>query len=87
MTVGFGGAAGALLQVATLVLGFILIVLLGSTPRKLFNLKSKMPSSSFGTLWPNMSLVMVIGITCALEYALSVLTQQTQSAAPLLAGR
>lgn len=56
------GPAGALLQIAPLVLYYVFLILLGSTPRKVFNIKYKMKSVQFGTVWPNISLVMVIGI-------------------------
>ena len=59
VTVGVGGAAGSLLQIVPLVLGYVLLVLLGSTPRKVYNIKFSMGKVQWGTLFPNMTLLCV----------------------------
>lgn len=59
----FAGAAGALLQIAPLIIYYVKLYLLGSTPRAVYGIKYTMGSVQWGTLFPNMSLLMVIGIT------------------------
>lgn len=62
MTVGLSGAAGGLLQIARLAIYYIKIVLLGGTPRKVFALRNNMDSVKFGTAFPKMTLLTVIGL-------------------------
>lgn len=50
VTVSFSGAAGALLQIARLILYYVKLVLLGSTPRSVWNLKDSFASVAWGTL-------------------------------------
>lgn len=40
-----------------------MIILLGSTPRKIYGFKTKMSNVQWGTLFPNMTLLTVIGLT------------------------
>lgn len=63
VTVGLGGAAGSLLQISALVIGYVLLILLGTTPRKVFNLKYKMSNVQWGTLFPNMTLLYVFPLS------------------------
>ncbi|BGP48047.1 phosphate metabolism protein 7 [Rhodotorula kratochvilovae] len=63
VTTSFAGAAGSLLQIAKLVVYYIKLVLLGSTPRAVFNIKYTMSTVAWGTLWPSMTLLTVIGLT------------------------
>lgn len=63
VTVSLSGAAGALLQVARLVLYYVKLVLLGSTPRAVYGVKYNMATVAWGTLFPSMTLLTVIGLT------------------------
>ncbi|GAA5981751.1 hypothetical protein JCM10908_004590 [Rhodotorula pacifica] len=63
VTVSFSGAAGSLLQIARLVLYYVKLVLLGSTPRSVWNLKDSFATVAWGTLYPSMTLLTVIGLT------------------------
>ncbi|KAH8926797.1 DUF221-domain-containing protein [Atractiella rhizophila] len=63
VTTGFAGAAGALLQISTLVVYYVKLFILGSTPRSVYGIKFTMSSVQWGTLFPNMSLLAVIGIS------------------------
>ncbi|GAA5978196.1 hypothetical protein JCM11641_001131 [Rhodosporidiobolus odoratus] len=63
VTTSLAGAAGALLQVAKLVLYYVKLILLGSTPRSVWNIKYTMASVAWGTMWPSMTLLTVIGLT------------------------
>ncbi|POY71826.1 hypothetical protein BMF94_5187 [Rhodotorula taiwanensis] len=62
VTASFAGAAGALLQIAHLAVYYVKLVLLGSTPRAVWNIKSWFPAVAWGTLWPSMTLLTVIGL-------------------------
>ena len=55
VTTGLSGAAGAFLSLATLILHYIFVVLLSSSPRKVFGLKFQMRHFDFGTVFPNVS--------------------------------
>lgn len=50
VTASFAGAAGALLQIAHLAVYYVKLVLLGSTPRAVWNIKSWFPAVAWGTL-------------------------------------
>ncbi|GAA5909988.1 hypothetical protein JCM8208_006407 [Rhodotorula glutinis] len=63
VTTSFAGAAGSLLQIAKLIVYYVKLVLLGSTPRSVFNIKYTMGTVAWGTLWPSMTLLTVIGLT------------------------
>lgn len=56
VTTSFAGAAGALLQIAKLVIYYVKLVLLGSTPRSVFNVKYSMSTVAWGTLVRDFSL-------------------------------
>lgn len=62
-TTGLGGAGSSLLQIVTLLLYYVFIFLLASTPRKVFNIKFKMENDEWGTLFPSTTLFAVIGLT------------------------
>ncbi|BGP15990.1 hypothetical protein JCM10213_005460 [Rhodosporidiobolus nylandii] len=63
VTTSLAGAAGALLQIAKLILYYVKLILLGSTPRSVWNIKYDMSTVAWGTLWPSMTLLTVIGLT------------------------
>ncbi|GAA6060530.1 hypothetical protein JCM10212_005611 [Sporobolomyces blumeae] len=63
VTVSFSGAAGNLLQIARIAIYYVKLVLLGSTPRSIFGIKYNMSPVYWGTLFPSMTLLTVIGLT------------------------
>ncbi|GAA5875622.1 hypothetical protein JCM1840_003281 [Sporobolomyces johnsonii] len=63
VTTSLGGAAGSLLQVVTLIVYYVKLFLLGSTPRSVYGIKFNMSNVAWGTLWPSMTLLTVIGLT------------------------
>ncbi|GAA99523.1 uncharacterized protein L969DRAFT_93981 [Mixia osmundae IAM 14324] len=62
VTTTLSGAAGALLQIVPLILYYVKVKFLASTPRSVYGLQYSMGSVQFGTLWPNQSLLMVIAL-------------------------
>lgn len=62
VTVGLSGAAGALLQIVPLIVYYVKLYLLSSTPRAVFGIRYNMPQVQWGTLFPNMTLLTVIGL-------------------------
>ncbi|KAK4056830.1 phosphate metabolism protein 7 [Microbotryomycetes sp. JL221] len=62
VTTSFAGAAGALLQIVPLILYYVKLFILGSTPRSVYNIKYQMNGVAWGTLFPNMTLLTVIGL-------------------------
>ncbi|KAG8794642.1 hypothetical protein FRC12_022951 [Ceratobasidium sp. 428] len=60
---GLAGSAGGLLQAVPLILYYVKLYILGSTPRSIYNIKYSLRSVAWGTLFPAMSLITVIGIT------------------------
>ncbi|ORY39668.1 hypothetical protein BCR35DRAFT_273318, partial [Leucosporidium creatinivorum] len=63
VTTSFAGAAGGLLQIVPLILYYVKLFILGSTPRSVFGIKYNMNGVAWGTLWPNMTLLTVIGLS------------------------
>ncbi|KAG0148858.1 hypothetical protein CROQUDRAFT_669563 [Cronartium quercuum f. sp. fusiforme G11] len=62
VTTTLSGAAGSLLQIAGVVVYYLKINWLSSTPRSVYNIRSSMSSVAWGTLFPNITLLTVIGI-------------------------
>lgn len=58
---GLSGAAGALLQIVPLIIYYVKLYILGSTPRAVFGIKFGMGGVQWGTLFPNMTLLTIIG--------------------------
>lgn len=54
------GTAGGLLQAVPLIVYYIKLFVLGSTPRSVYKIKYDLRDVFFGTLWPSISLLMVI---------------------------
>lgn len=50
ITTSFGGAAGGLLQIVGLIVYYVKLYILGSTPRAVFGIKYEMPTVQWGTL-------------------------------------
>ena len=57
---GLSGAAGGFLQAVPLVLYYVKITLLGSTPRSVYRIKYSPRTSNWGTLFPSTTLLVVI---------------------------
>ncbi|KAF8532738.1 DUF221-domain-containing protein [Gautieria morchelliformis] len=61
VTQGLTGAGGALLQIGTLFIYYTRKWFFGNTPRQAFTLNFLMPSTDFGTVFAQMSLLATIG--------------------------
>ena len=57
---GLTGTASGSLQIVPLVLYYVKLFLLGSTPRSIYGIKYTMRSVSWGTLFPTVTLLVVI---------------------------
>lgn len=62
VTTCLAGAAGGLLQIASVVIYQLKLKYLTSTPRSVYDTRCGMSSVSWGTLFPNVTLLAVIGI-------------------------
>ena len=60
MLQGFSGTAAGLLQVVPLARYYVQITLLGSSPREVYEIKYTPRMSDWGTLFPSMTLLVVI---------------------------
>ncbi len=63
VTVSIASSMGGLLQIVGLILYYVKLFVLASTPRSVYGIKHDMPNVAWGTLFPNMTLLTVIGIT------------------------
>ncbi|GAA5838909.1 hypothetical protein JCM11251_003734 [Rhodosporidiobolus azoricus] len=63
VTTSLAGAAGALLQIAKIAIYYVKLILLGTTPRSVYGIKFNLSTVAWGTLWPSMTLLTVIGLT------------------------
>ncbi|GAA5899410.1 hypothetical protein JCM6882_009110 [Rhodosporidiobolus microsporus] len=63
VTTSLAGAAGALLQIAKIAIYYVKLILLGSTPRSVYGIKFNLSTVAWGTMWPSMTLLTVIGLT------------------------
>ncbi|TFK27166.1 DUF221-domain-containing protein [Coprinopsis marcescibilis] len=57
---GLSGAAGGFLQIVSLIVYYVKLVLLGSTPRSVYGIKYTPGSVAWGTLFPGITLLAVI---------------------------
>jgi hypothetical protein len=57
---GLSGVAGGFLNVVTLVLYYVKLFILGSTPRSIYNIKYGQSTVAWGTLFPSITLLVVI---------------------------
>ncbi|KZV65766.1 DUF221-domain-containing protein [Peniophora sp. CONT] len=57
---GLSGTAGGFLRIASLVLYYVKLYILGSTPRSVYNIKYSPVTSKWGTLFPQTALIVVI---------------------------
>ncbi|KAF5356746.1 hypothetical protein D9756_006681 [Leucocoprinus leucothites] len=60
---GLSGTASGFLQVVPLVIYYVKLVLLGSTPRSVYSIKYVLGSVAWGTLFPSITLLAVISLT------------------------
>ncbi|KDQ58423.1 hypothetical protein JAAARDRAFT_667498 [Jaapia argillacea MUCL 33604] len=59
---GLSGTAAGFLQAVPLILYYVKIFLLGSTPRSVYNIKYKGSSVAWGTLFPGTTLLVVVAL-------------------------
>ncbi|PFH49884.1 hypothetical protein AMATHDRAFT_75949 [Amanita thiersii Skay4041] len=59
---GLSGTAGGFLQIVRLIIYYVKLVILGSTPRSVYSIKYVPPSVAWGTLFPGITLLVVISI-------------------------
>ncbi|KAH8834007.1 hypothetical protein DL96DRAFT_1491150 [Flagelloscypha sp. PMI_526] len=59
---GLSGAAGGFLMIVPLIVYYVKLFILGSTPRSVFGIKFGARGVSWGTLFPNTTLIVVISI-------------------------
>lgn len=57
---GLTGTASGFLTIGPLIVYYVKLILLGSTPRSVFGIKYTGRSVEWGTLWPNTTLLVVI---------------------------
>ncbi|KAG8716258.1 hypothetical protein FRC09_015937 [Ceratobasidium sp. 395] len=60
---GLAGSAGGLLQAVPLILHYVKLYILGSTPRSIYNIKYTLRNVAWGTPFPAMPLITAVGIT------------------------
>lgn len=61
VTSSLAAAAGGLLRIVPLIIYYVKLYILGSTPRAVYGIKFSMGGVAWGTLFPNMTLLTVIG--------------------------
>ena len=59
---GLSGTASGFLQVVPLILYYVKLFILGSTPRSIYAIKYTGRNVAWGTLWPATTLLVVIGM-------------------------
>lgn len=72
VTHSLSGASGNFLQILTLITYYILFFIIATTPRRMSSRQFRMPNTNWGTVYPNITLLAVIGIA----YSISKLTLQ-----------
>lgn len=60
MLQGLSGAGGGFLQIVALAVYYVKLYLLGSTPRSIYGIRFQMRSVAWGTLFPQITLLVVI---------------------------
>lgn len=75
---GLSGSAAGFLQAVPLILYYVKLYVLGSTPRSVHNLKYGVRSVSFGTLFPTISLIVVICESYSARCKATVFTHRRQ---------
>lgn len=59
---GLSGTAAGFLQAVPLILYYVKLFILGSTPRSIYKIKYTLRNVSWGTLWPATTLLVVISL-------------------------
>ncbi|KAL0570068.1 phosphate metabolism protein 7 [Marasmius crinis-equi] len=59
---GLSGTAGGFLRIVNLAIYYVKLIILGSTPRSVYDMKYKMGSVAWGTLFPGITLLVVISL-------------------------
>ena len=57
---GLSGTAGGFLTIVPLIIYYVELTLLGSTPRSVYNIRYTLRREEWGTLWPGVTLLVVI---------------------------
>lgn len=94
VTSGLSGAAGGILQIVRLVLVYVKIILLGGSPRSVWNITYTMPTTSWGQTYPAVSLILdLTSVGCELmrvpfeqQSLLVVIALAYSTIAPLVCG-
>ena len=60
---GLAGTAGGFLQIVSLIVYYVKLVLLGSTPRSVWRIKYGLNKVAWGTLFPTTTLLVVISMS------------------------
>jgi hypothetical protein len=60
---GLAGTAGGFLQIVKLIIYYVKLILLGSTPRSIYAIKFNPGNVAWGTLFPSVTLLTVIGLS------------------------
>lgn len=60
---GLAGTAGGFLQIVPLLIYYVKLIILGSTPRAVYNIKFGLRSVAWGTTFPGVTLLVVISKT------------------------
>jgi hypothetical protein len=69
---GLSGTAGGFLQIVPLIVYYVKLYLLGSTPRSVYGIKYGARSVAWGTTFPGVTLLVVIGASSSSSPPLSV---------------
>ena len=64
---GLSGAAAGFLQIVSLIVYYVKLFLLGSTPRSIWGIKYGKSGVAWGTLFPNITLLVVISMSLSIE--------------------
>ncbi|KAF8532450.1 hypothetical protein JB92DRAFT_2688545 [Gautieria morchelliformis] len=59
---GLSGTAGGFLNIVPLIIYYVKLTLLGSTPRSIYSIRYTLRDVAWGTLWPGVTLLVVITI-------------------------
>ncbi|KAG8910948.1 hypothetical protein FRC00_007273 [Tulasnella sp. 408] len=59
---GLTGAAGGILQIVPLVVYYVKLIILGSTPRSIYKIKFTLRNVAWGTTFPSLTLIVVIAL-------------------------
>ncbi|KAG9019793.1 hypothetical protein FRB90_007936 [Tulasnella sp. 427] len=59
---GLTGAAGGILQIVPLILYYVKLIILGSTPRSIYKIKFVLRNVAWGTTFPSVTLIVVIAL-------------------------